>query len=90
MAKQTETPKPPKVKRINRSAAANQVVAAIKGKTTLSRLAEQADALFVASGGKPKLRAAAWYVRQALETAEALGAVRLVRPTDLFVERVEG
>ena len=77
-------------KRINRAAAANRVVAAMTGKTTLGELAEKANALVVESGGKTKVKAAAYYVRRSLETAEALGAVRLTRPTDVMVEATGG
>jgi hypothetical protein len=90
MAKQTETPKPPKVRRINRSAVANLVVGELAGKSTLSELAEKADALFVEHGGKSKVRAAAEHVRRALETGETLGVLKLTRPTDILVERVKG
>jgi hypothetical protein len=92
MAKQqetTKTPKAPKIKRINRSDAANSVVAGTEGKATLSELASKADALFIERGGKANIRSATWYVRRALETAEAMGVVKLVRPTDLYVERVK-
>lgn len=85
MAKQKQEEK---VRRLNRHAAANQVVAAIGGKATLSELAEKADALFVEHGGKSKLRSAAYHVRCALETAESVGVVRLTRPTDTMVEKV--
>ena len=83
-----------KVERITRSAAANQVVAGIDGATTLSELAQEADQLFVDGGGESKtagrLAAATYYVRRALETAEAVGVLKLVRPTDILVERVKG
>ena len=88
MAK-SETPKVEKVKKINRSAAANQVVAEMSAKATLGELAEKADAAFVASGGKSDKKAAAFTVLRALETAEAIGAVKLTRPTDVFIERVK-
>ena len=78
-----------KVQRINRAAAANQVVAAVNGKTTLTELAAKADELYVAHGGKTKLRSATYHCRRVLDTAEAMGVLRLTRPTDLFVERVK-
>lgn len=78
-----------KPQRINRAAAANQVVAAMTGKTTLGQLAEKADALVVEGSGKSNVRASAHNVLRALKTAEALGAVRLTRPTDVMVERVK-
>lgn len=81
-------PKTEKLTRINWATAANQVVAAMGDKTTLTELAALADALVVDHGGNSRIRSATYHVRHALETAEALGAVRLVRPTDLHVERV--
>lgn len=96
MAKQSTTPKTenatpktakaPKVTRLSWAQIANQLVAELDGKTTLSQLAAKADAMFVEHGGKSRIHAAMHHVRRALETAEALGAVTLVRPTDLFVE----
>ena len=86
MAKQNQEPK---VVRINWATAANQVVAALGGKSTLSELAQQADALFVEHGGKSKPRAASHHVKTALQTAEAMGIVKLTRPTDLYVERIK-
>jgi hypothetical protein len=66
---------------------ANRVIAEIDGETTLSELVEKADALFVASGGKSQIKAAAHTVRRSLETAASLGVLKLTRPTDLFVEK---
>ena len=84
-AKQEEKPE-----RITRGQAANRVVAGIDGKTTLSALAKEADELFVEHGGPQKpIRAATYYVRRALETAEAMGVVRLTRPSDVLVEKVK-
>ena len=60
MAKQEREPK---VQRINWAAAANQVVASVNGKTTLTELAAKADELFVAHGGKTKLRSATYHCR---------------------------
>ena len=77
------------VERITRVQAANQVVAAINTKTTLTALAEKADAFFVEAGGESKPRAATSHVRRALETVEAMGLVRLTKPTDVFVEKVK-
>ena len=74
---------------ISRAAAANQVVAQLNGKSTLTELAEKADALFVEHGGESKPRAAMQNVRRALETMESLGMVRLTKPTDTIVERVK-
>ena len=87
MAKAVEKQEP-KVKRINRAQAANQMLAALSGKATLSELAEQADALYVEHGGESKLKAAAYHMRRVLEVAETLGAVKLVRPADVLVERL--
>lgn len=90
MAKQVPAEeKTAKPRRVNRAAAANRVVAAMTGKTTLTELADAADAFFVESGGRTNVRASAWYVRRSLETAEAFGVVRLTRPTDVMVERVK-
>lgn len=86
MAKQTQE----KVQRINRATAANQVVAGLgAGKTTLTSLAEKADTLVVEHGGTSNIRAAHHSVKRALETAEALGSVRLTRPTDVLVEKAK-
>ena len=82
------TEKAPKVQRINRAVAANRVVAALSGKTTLSELAAKADALFVEHGGESSVEAQVGKVRRALEAAEAFGVVRLTRPTDILVERI--
>ena len=79
----------PKPKRITWGEAANKTVAAINGKTTLSRLAEQADTLFVEAGGQSNLRVATVQVRRALDTAEAIGAVVLTRPTDVLVSKAK-
>jgi len=84
MAKQVE-----KVERISRAQAANQVVAAVNGKTTLSALATKADKLFVDAGGESKPKAAVAAVRRALATAEAVGVLQLTKPTDVMVERVK-
>ncbi len=90
MAKKTETQKPVKVQKVYRPEAANRVVSELKAgtKTTLTELAKAADAIVVASGGSSRLSASMYDVRRALETAEALGAVKLVRPTDVQVERL--
>jgi hypothetical protein len=74
-----------KVKRVNRTAAANRILAEFRGRSTLSALAAEAEALVVGSGGEANPRATAGYVRRAMETAEALGAVELTRPTDVLV-----
>jgi hypothetical protein len=75
-------------RKISRAQAANRVVAELTGKTTLAELAKKADGLVVAGGGKSRLPASTHHVRRALETAEALGAVKLTRPTDVTVERL--
>ena len=88
MAKTTKTEET-KVKKINRRDAANRVVVDVNGKTSLSALATKANQLFVEGGGKDNVRDASWHVKRALETAEALGIVKLVRPTDITVEKVK-
>ena len=88
MAKQAQTSPEQKVEKVNRPVAANRVVAEFKGKTTLAALGEKADALVVAGGGKSNVGDSAYHVRRALETAEALGVVKLTRPTDITVEKV--
>ena len=83
-AKKTET-----VEKITRAQAANQVVAGIKGKTTLSELAAAADVLVAESGGESKPKVTAGVVKRVLETAEALGTVKLTKPTDILVEKAK-
>ncbi len=78
-----------KVKRVSRNEAANQVVAAVKGKTTLTQLAEKANALVVESGGPDKVQGIAWHVKRALASGEAFGILKITRPTDVMVERVK-
>ncbi|NLF72083.1 MAG: hypothetical protein GX575_23880 [Candidatus Anammoximicrobium sp.] len=87
MAKQVEKPK---VERVSRQKAADRVVAELKrgSKTTLAELAKKAEQLVAASGGKTNESDAAYYVKRSLETAEALGVVKLTRPTDIGVEKV--
>ena len=75
--------------KISRTKAANQVVAAIKGKTWLSQLAKDADDLFVERGGSSKPRVAKDRVRRALETAAEFGLVKLTTPQDTMVELVK-
>ena len=41
-------------------------------------------------GGDSHIKGSTYQVKRALETPEALGVVRITRPTDLFVERVKG
>ena len=48
----------------------------------------KADAPVVAGGGESKLSASTRPVRRAVDTAEALGALRLVRRTEIEVERL--
>ncbi len=78
-----------KRERISRGAAANRVVAELNGKTTLGVLGKQADELFVEGGGESKPKAAAQAVRRSLETAEAMGLVKLTKPTDVIVQKVK-
>ena len=90
MAKQVQEPKVAKVEKVNRQQAANRVVAEMKPgeRTTLGELAGKADALVVAGGGEAKPKETSWHIKRALATAEALGAVKLVKPSDLQVERL--
>ena len=78
-----------KVKRVNRNTAANRAVAELVGKTTLTELAEKANQIVVDSGGEDKVKETSWHVKRALATAEALGVVKLVRPTDIQIERLK-
>ncbi len=85
----SEKEKAPKVKRLNWRQVANQTVASVSGKTSLGELAKEADDLFTEHGGKSNIKSAAHSVRRALETAEALGVVKLTRPTDILVEKAK-
>lgn len=78
-----------KVTRINRNVAANRAIREAGDRSTLTELAARADALFVEHGGESNPKAAAHCVMRALETAESLGVVRLVRPIDVTVEKVK-
>jgi hypothetical protein len=88
MVKDTQK-REPKPKRINWSDAANRVLSELSGKATLTELAEKANQLVVASGGKSNVKDSAYYVRRALATAESLGIVKITRPTDMFIEKVK-
>jgi hypothetical protein len=79
----------PKVKRVNRSEAANQVLSEFNGRATLTELAEKANQLVVASGGTSNPKDTAHYLRRSLATAEALGLVKITRPTDWVVEKLK-
>ena len=83
------TDKPSSTGRVTRRQAAAEAIKALEGSTTLSELAKSADAIYVAGGGKSNVREAGSDVRRALDTAEAFGIVRLTRPTDLGVEKVQ-
>ena len=63
-----------KVRKVTRIEAANRVVGTVNGKTTLSRLAEQADMLFVEGGGDADLKIA---VRHVKRTGQAWQVARL-------------
>ena len=78
-----------KARLIRKSPYVNEVVANIPAKTTLMELAKKVDAAYVAAGGKSNLKATAHEVFRSLETMEALGIVKLTRPTDVFIERVK-
>ncbi len=86
MAKQATEPK---VQKISMAQAANQVVSQVNGKTTLSALAEKADQLHVDSGADSNVRSATHHVRRSLGTAEAMGVLKLTKPTDVLVEKVK-
>jgi hypothetical protein len=88
MAKQNNATQS-KVKRINRMQAANQVLAQVNGKTTSAELAKLADQLVVDAGGKSNPLMALRTIRRNLEVAEALGILKLTRPTDIIVERIK-
>jgi hypothetical protein len=83
--KKATTPKAPKAKKLSRQDAANRVVMEFEGRTTLGELAAAADALVVEAGGKSNPRAAAWFVKRALESAAAFGLLTMTRPTDVIV-----
>lgn len=87
--KQTTKQDQSAARKLTRAQAANQVIAAVKGRTTLGELAAEADALVVAAGGTSKLPASKHHVRRALETAEAMGVLRLTKPSDVLVERTK-
>ena len=76
-------------KKIGRAAAAIRIVTEMGDRSTLEKLAADSDELVVAGGGKSNLGDAKYHVRRALETAEAFGLVKLVRPTDVSVTRVK-
>ncbi len=78
-----------KTAKLSRVQSANRVVAGITGKTTLTALAEKADALFIEGGGESKPNAATFHVRRALEVLEAVGTLKLTRPTDVFIEPIK-
>ena len=86
MAKKSE----PKVVKVSMIQAANRVVAEMGDKATLTELAAKADALVRDSGGKGNIKAAAHHCKRSLLTMEALGVVKLTRPTELLVQRVKG
>jgi hypothetical protein len=88
--KQQQQQQEEKPERITRAAAANQVVAAMGATSTLAELAQQCDELVQEHGGDTNIKAAQHHVKRALETAEALGLVKLQRPTDIMVTRVKG
>ncbi len=67
--------------RLSRKEAAHRVIAEIDGDTTMTELADKADALFVAGrGGDAEYSdtdSAAWHLRKELETLEGIGLVAL-------------
>ncbi|NLY02640.1 MAG: hypothetical protein GXY83_41705 [Rhodopirellula sp.] len=86
-AKKNATAK--KAPKISRQDAVNRVISELTGETTLSELAKAADALVVKSGGDSNLRATTHYAKRALGTAEAMGFVRLTKPTEILVAKVK-
>ena len=50
---------------------------------------KKADGLPVAAGGESHLAAAKVDVWRALQMAAELGVVRLIRPTDVIIEKVQ-
>jgi hypothetical protein len=74
---------------VNHTAAANAAVAGITKPTTLSALVEQVERAVTESGGTSNPKAAGKHLRQALATAEALGILRLTKPTDIMIAPVK-
>lgn len=75
--------------RLTRTEAANRVIAEMNGdETTVTALAEKAEALFVAGGGgKSNTDRTYWEVYRSLETAQSLGLVEMEEP-DTLVRKV--
>lgn len=90
MAKKGTTPEAP-TKKVSLTDAANRVVGELKpgDKTTLGELTKKAEAMVTASGGKVSTDSARSAVKWALTAAETFGMVKLVKPTDIQVERVQ-
>jgi hypothetical protein len=64
--------------RLNRRECAQRVIAEVDGDTTLTELAEKADALYMAGrDAEPDPDTAAWYIQKILETLEGVGLVEL-------------
>ena len=64
--------------RLNRRECAQRVIAEVDGDTTLTELAEKADALYTAGhDAEPDPDTAAWYIQKILETLEGVGLVDL-------------
>ena len=78
-----------KTTKIGRAQAAIKVVSEMADKSSLEKLALASDELVVAGGGKSNLADAKYHTRRALETAEAFGIMKLVRPSDITVTRVK-
>ena len=77
--------------RLDRTEAANEVIAEMEDETTLEALAEKADALYVErSGGKAKrnIDAATYEVWRSLQTLEAHGLVE-TEEADTIVRKVK-
>ena len=77
-----------KVVKVQIGQAANQTIAEMGDKSTLTELVAVVNALVVAGGGKAHDGNARWHVKKALGTMEAVGLVKITQPTELFVERV--
>jgi len=65
--------------KLNRRECAQRVIAEVDGDTTMTELAEKADALYRASrpDAEPDTDNAAWYIQKILETLEGVGLVEL-------------
>jgi hypothetical protein len=74
--------------KLDRTEAANKVIAEMDGEASLTELTEKADALFVAGGGKSNFDRQNWEVWRSVQTAEALGLVE-TEEGDIIVRKVK-